>query len=47
MDIKVCTCVQCRHKKRSMKRNQKKIIKRLINKKRRVNSYKVYNHYYA
>lgn len=34
--IKVCTCRQCRHVKRKSKnRKLKKVMKRLINKKRR------------
>lgn len=47
MDIKVCTCKHCRNKKKTLKKNTKKIIKRLINKKRRKESYKVFNYYYA
>ena len=46
MDIKVCTCAHCRNKKSGLSKNLKKIIKRMISKKRRIESRKVYNHYF-
>lgn len=47
MDIKVCTCHQCKARKKGMSTSFKKRIKRMINKKRRSESFKVFNFYYS
>lgn len=51
MIIKVCTCTQCKFTKRRATKNQKAIIKRLLNKRRRRISdndmYKISNWYWA
>ena len=48
MTIKTCTCNQCRARKALTRGNSKKIIKRLINKKRRKGKEgEVFNFYYA
>ena len=47
MTVKVCTCEQCKFRKKAMSTNLKKVIKRMINKKRRKESNKVLNVYFA
>lgn len=48
MKIHVCKCEQCKAVKNKRKnRDIKKIIKRLLNKRRRKNKDKYYNHYWA
>lgn len=48
MKIKVCTCEQCKYQKNLRKnRRVKKIIKKLMNTKRRNGKEKYFNYYWA
>lgn len=46
--IIVCVCEQCKYMKNKRKnRRYKKVIRRLMNKRRRRGEERVYNHYWA